>query len=339
MSRGGSRRGFVLIAALWILVALSAVGLQAALESQTRRRASANLVDETRARVAVQAAGEWVRSRLTAAVLGMEEQVRSESDPGMRGGWIEATRGTDLGYGPVDDPWWNPAGLLPPEVTFGDARVRIAVRDVGTALNLNEASEEMIRQFFSLGLEIDFALAEEITQAILDWRDEDDIPRVNGGEIDEYLDEGRPVLPANRGFSTVDELGYVRGVTPEILELARPHLTLVGTGDINVNSAPYEVLVAAPGMTPEAATTVIRMRESGRYPRELDDIEDAVSRGAERRLDRRERRFESRTDFVTSELEILIEGGVVGSPVQLRLQLVVARSRGGEPRIIWSATG
>lgn len=335
----GDRAGFVLIAALWILVALSAVGLQAALESQTRRRASANVVDETRARVAVRAAGEWARSRLTAVSLGMEEQVRSDAAPSVRGGWIEATRSTDLGLGPINDAWWNPRALLPPEIVMGDTRVRVAVRDVGTALNLNEATEEMLGQFFSLGLELDFALADEITQAILDWRDEDDIPRVNGGEIEAYLDDDRQVLPANRGFSTIDEVGYVIGMTSEILELARPHLTLVGSGDINVNSAPYEVLVAAPGMSREAALAVIQLRESGLYPTDEDDIEDILSRTAERRFDRRSREFRSRTDFLTTELEILLEGGVEGSPVQLRLQLVVSRNPSGEPRIIWSATG
>ncbi len=334
-----SRGGFVLIAALWILVALSAVGLQAALESQTRRRAAANLVDETRARVAVRAAGEWARSRLTAVSLGMEQQVRMDADPSVGGAWIQATRATDLGIGPLNDAWWNPSALLPPELRIGDTRIRFAVRDVGSALNLNEATEEMLGQFFSLGLELDFALADEITQAILDWRDEDDIPRVNGGEIDEYLDDGRPVLPPNRGFATIDELGYVMGVTPEILELARPHLTLVGTGDINVNSAPYEVLVSAPGMTREAALAVIQLRESGYYPTDEDDIENVVSRTAERRLERRAREFRNRTDFLTTELELLIEGGVEGSPVQLRLQLVVSRNPSGEPRIIWSATG
>lgn len=333
------RGGYILMAALWILVALSAVGLDAALESRTRRQAAANVVDETRARAAVHAAGEWTRSRLTAVGLGMEEQVRTDAADDVRGGWITATRENEIGLGPINDAWWNPSALLPPELVLGDARVRIAVRDVGTALNLNEASEEMLSQFFSFGLELDFALADEITQAILDWRDDDDIPRVNGGEIDEYLDAGMPVVPPNRGFASIDELGYVLGVTPEILELARPFLTLVGTGDINMNSAPYEVIVAAPGMSPEAAEVVLAARSAQEYFRRFEDLERRVGGSTERRLDRRERQFDARTDFLTSELEILIEGGVEGSPVQMRLHLVVARVPGGEPRIIWRATG
>jgi len=333
-----NRRGFALIAALWILVALSAVGLDAALRSQTRRHAASNVLDDARARAAVHAAGEWTRSRLTAVSLGSEEQVRADAGGGLASSGIGSSRLTDLGPGPANDFWWNPQALFPGEITLGESQLRIAVRDVGTALNLNEASEEMIRQFFANGLELDVALASEITQAILDWRDEDEIPRVNGGEIDAYLKAGLPAVPANRGFSTVDELGYVLGMTPEILERARPHLTLVGTGDININSAPYEVLVAAPGMSPEAAEAVLRMRESGQYPRRRQDIERVVSRGAERLLDRNDRDFNNRTDFLTTELEILIEGGVVGSPMAVRMQMVVTRTS-GEPRVIWRAVG
>jgi len=301
--------------------------------------AAANVVDETRARVAVHAAGEWVRSRLTAVGLGMEAEVRTEAAPDVSGGWITATRVNEMGVGPLNDAWWNPSTLVPPELAIGGTLVRIAIRDVGTTLNLNEATEEMLEQFFSMGLEIDFALAEQITQAILDWRDEDDIPRVNGGEIEEYLDAGMPVVPPNRGFATIDELGYVLGVTPEILAQARPFLTLVGTGDINVNSAPYEVLVSAPGMSPEAAYAVLQLRESGGYPTRFEDLERVLSGSTERRLDRRERQFEQRTDFLTSELELLVEGGMPGSPVQMRLHLVVARVPSGEPRVIWRATG
>ena len=45
-----SEGGFALIAVLWLLVALSAIGVQAALETRTERLAAANLLDQTRSR-------------------------------------------------------------------------------------------------------------------------------------------------------------------------------------------------------------------------------------------------------------------------------------------------
>ena len=75
----GGRDGFALVAALWLLVALGAVGLQTALASQARRQAAANLLDEVRARAAVVAGTEYARSRLTAAMLGQAEELRAEA--------------------------------------------------------------------------------------------------------------------------------------------------------------------------------------------------------------------------------------------------------------------
>ena len=73
----GRRDGFALVAALWLLVALGAVGLQTALASRARRQATANLLDEVRARNAVMAGTEYARSRLTAAMLGRAEELLS----------------------------------------------------------------------------------------------------------------------------------------------------------------------------------------------------------------------------------------------------------------------
>ena len=77
----GRREGFVLIAVLWLLVALGAVALDAALRSRARNLTAANFVDEARARGAAQAGVEYARSRLTAAVRDREEELR-----GRRGG-------------------------------------------------------------------------------------------------------------------------------------------------------------------------------------------------------------------------------------------------------------
>ena len=82
---------------------------------------------------------------------------------------------------PLEDPWREPQDLMVPEMAFGDARYALLLRDVGAALNLNEATEEMLRQFFTQGLDLDYAEADQMAQAILDWRDEDEIPQNQWG--------------------------------------------------------------------------------------------------------------------------------------------------------------
>ena len=85
------RSGFALVATLWLLIALGAVGLDAALRSRTRRQAAANVLDGARARAAALAGSEYARSMLTApagpgrgATLGGNGKCPLEPEPSDR---------------------------------------------------------------------------------------------------------------------------------------------------------------------------------------------------------------------------------------------------------------
>jgi len=333
------REGFALVAALWLLVALSSVGLQTALASRARRQAAGNLLDEVRARAAVVAGTEYARSRLTAAMLGRAEELRSEAMDAARGSRQQrrvaqsSVRSLFRRANPLEDPWREPQGLVVPELSFGDARFALLLRDVGAALNLNEATEEMLRQFFAQGMEIDYAEADELAQAILDWRDEDEIPRINGGEREEYLEEEALVLPPNRDFVEIDELRHVRGMTPELYVKAAPHLTLIGDGDINLNSAPEPVLLAVPGLNPAVVTEILRLRESGYLPRGDRELA-ALLPNLAGAIENMGREFGRRTTYTTDQVEILAQGWVDGGVVQVTSRVVVTRGN-TEASIVW----
>lgn len=338
------RGGFVLVAALWLLVALAAVGLDASLRSRERTRAAANVLDETRARAAATAGTEYARSRLTAALLGEADELRSQamerarSARQRRRASRESLQRLFRSADPFEDPWRDPGELVDPEMAFGDARYTLRLRDVGAALDLNQADEDMLRQFFALGLRIDYADADRLAQAILDFRDEDDIPRVNGGEREQYLDAGLPVLPANRDFAELDELRHVMGMTEEIFRRALPHLTLIGSGDVNINAAPEPVLLALPGMTEAAATEILRLREAGELPRSERELRALLPAGAWAPIEAREREFGRATTFTTEAVEILSEGRVEGGPIRVRAHVVVTRSSTGAV-VVWRKVG
>ena len=329
------REGFALVAALWLMVALGSVGLQTALASKARRQAAANLLDEVRARAAVLAGTEYARSRLTAAMLGRAEELRSEALASARNSRsrrnVERSSVSRLfrSGNPLEDPWREPQDLMVPEMAFGDARYALLLRDVGSALNLNEASEEMLRLFFSQGLGVDYAEADELAQAILDWRDEDEIPRLNGGEREEYLEDEALVLPPNRDFVEIDELRHVRGMTPELYVMAAPHLTLLGDGEINLNSAPEPVLLAVPGMDPAAATALIQLRDSGYLPRSDRDLYSMLPGALGAIMEAQGRAFTNRTTYTTDRVEILAQGWVEGGVVQVTSRVVVRRGNTG----------
>lgn len=323
------RRGFVLIAALWLLVALGAVGLDAALRSKERRLPAANLLDEARARQAAIAGGEFARSRLTAAVMMRETEMRARTQRtggGAQQARIAATR--ILASGQADNPWLEPQQLVNDIVSWGELRFTIDVYDTGSLIHINIVPEDLLLRFFTQGLRIDYVTASRLVQAILDWRDEDDFPRVGGAERDEYIAAGAAVLPANNPFRNVEELRYVMGMTPELYDRIRPFVTVIGSGRISVNAAPVEVLAALPGMTHGHALTLVRARNAGRYPANQAELR-AITGMPPARSTAETQEFNRRVTYATNEVAIVSEGHVEGSPVRRTATLVAARSSTG----------
>ena len=108
-----------------------------------------------------------------------------------------------------------------------------------------------------------------IVDSILDWKDADDLHRLNGAETDYYKTLSNPYKAADKDFETLEELIMVRGVTPGILYGTAEtkgiisFLTAYGKTDrINVNAAPREVLAALPGMDAAALDRIIEFRAS-----------------------------------------------------------------------------
>ncbi|HTZ18069.1 MAG TPA: general secretion pathway protein GspK [Dissulfurispiraceae bacterium] len=111
--------------------------------------------------------------------------------------------------------------------------------------------------------------ADVIVDSIEDWRDADDLTRLNGAESDYYMSLPVPYKAKNADFDSIEELLLVRGITPELLYgtgnksgLADFITVYSGNGTINVNAAPKEVLMAIPGMTPELAGAVLDFRKT-----------------------------------------------------------------------------
>lgn len=341
------RKGFVLMAALWLLVALSAVGLDAALRHRARRLAAANLLDVTRMRAAASAGTEYARSRLTSAMLGRADELRAEasraaqtqnrgsngraggggSAGGASGGAASGMSRLFRSADPGADPWRDPSGLVPTQLDWNGVTTILVLRDPNAALNINGASADMLQQFFSLGLHLDYALANKLTAAIMDWRDDDNLTQVNGGERDEYIKDGSAVLPANHQFSNIDELRFVKGMTDELFAVARPFLCIRTNGStINVNAAPEQVLVALPGMTPEGATAVLRQRRAGVYPRSSEEFLSILPSSTARLIQQMGTRGML---FSTDQVQVIAETSIPGNPVHATSEIVVERALNG----------
>ena len=152
----------------------------------------------------------------------------------------------DNQYDTLDEIWSRAA--LP--ITLGDGEVSVTIEDEERKIDLNRLmlanriapDEKRLAVFQRLldTLGIDRAVAD----AVVDWLDNDENPRVGGAESPYYLALPNPYQAKNDLFDTIGELRLVRGVTSEVFEKLRPFVTVSSSGLVNINTAPKEVLMS-----------------------------------------------------------------------------------------------
>lgn len=128
---------------------------------------------------------------------------------------------------------WKTDGT-PYPVSLGTGRLMIRVLDEEGKLDMNTASDAALRELF-LQVTGDEGLAQRLSDAIVDWRDPDDLKRPSGAERSEYEAMGK-TGPRNRPFQVADELMEVLGFAPAVYQRIEPLIT-VYTGRDGINPA------------------------------------------------------------------------------------------------------
>jgi general secretion pathway protein K len=153
---------------------------------------------------------------------------------------------------------------------FDEGGYDVVVTDEERKININYASRDVIRGLLT-GIGLHSLQADSIADAIVDWRDADDLPLLNGAESSYYRSLPTPYSSKNAQFHAVEELLLVRGITPRILygEEGRPALadriTVHGRGKVNLNTADRYVIDALPGVDEQTAFFIEQGRESIDY--------------------------------------------------------------------------
>jgi general secretion pathway protein K len=152
---------------------------------------------------------------------------------------------------------------------------------------------------------------DSLVDALLDWRDPDTIPRPFGEESSR-----------NRNGPLADlwELRSVRGFTATVVTSLAPFLTTRGTGVINVNAAPREVLLALPGITEEAVQLLVKRRGTSPIPN-ADALAGLLSPGSRAVLLASYPEFVRAAVFSAPQLVALVAGGVRGTSLVARMTL------------------
>ncbi len=194
-----------------------------------------------------------------------------------------------------------------------EAWCELRVEDPSAALNLNLAPESALRSFLA---------DDSLTDALLDWRDKDDLARVAGAESDWYRQHRRPT-PRNGPLVSLRELALVRGF--ENLDSARlaETLTVRGRGQVNLNRAAPAVLRAVLDVPEELARLIRERNQRGLPVENLDHLIGLASPSLRPVLAARYKELIQSVSFAPSELVVIATAGVGESPLRATGTLTV----------------
>jgi general secretion pathway protein K len=244
-----ARRGFALLAVLWVLVGVTALGLLLMRTARDEVGAIRNRVARTRA--------AWLAE-------GCAERVRAVVDDAM----TEMRR--------VDSAWQ----ALDSMVAASPMRIGCDVTLVpaGLTLDVNAIDGNTLRRLLIAAGTSD-AVADSVADALIDWRDVDDDALPFGAERAWYANASRHP-PRNGPLTSPVELALVRG-TEEVPNIQS--LLGVRSERVLLTHAPPAVLAALPGMTAEAVARIRQLR-SGGHRVNLQELGAVLSMDARRQL-------------------------------------------------------
>lgn len=262
--------GVALIMVLWVIAILSVVVLEFSFAMRTEVHITTNSKEELQcyamAEGGVQRAIGELTYKLDPRIQQMRRTLKPEETPPEQKEWIPDGR----------------AYALPFEL--GTCEIRI-MSEAGK-VNINAVSESTLRKIIGqLGLEEE--TRDIIVDSILDWRDTNDFYRVNGAENEYYQSLKDPYDCKNGNLDSIEELLFVRGVTPELFygrngtnagegeSVDRIGLkdlfTIYSFGEqVDINSATPFVLNAVLGIPKEVSQLVVEAREEKGFENQQD---------------------------------------------------------------------
>jgi general secretion pathway protein K len=223
------QRGIALILVLWVLTLLTIIAGSFAVGSRTETVMTGNSLAFSRA--------------------------QALADAGVHRAIYELLKqGSDAQHGKGDRRAY--------QFSMDGAEIHVVILDEAAKIDLNTATDTLLQGLLqSGGIEGDQAAI--LLEAILDWRDEDDLPRTNGAEIENYRLAGLNYEPSNGPFGTVEELRLVLGMTPELYSRISGALTVHSRlPGINSAIAEQDVLLAIPGASQPAVEEYLALRQA-----------------------------------------------------------------------------
>ncbi len=176
---------------LWAVVLLSALTTSFSASTRNEMNLARNAVENARAEALADA--------------GLHRVILTLLDPTQAG----SIRADDTPYS------WS----------FGDGEVKFAVQNEEGKIDLNQASEALLRALFQAA-GADEAEAGALAAAVIDFRDADGNAEAGGAEDFDYRSAGLAFEAKDASFEHVGELAQVFGMTPAMLRRVTPAITI-----------------------------------------------------------------------------------------------------------------
>ena len=152
----------------------------------------------------------------------------------------------------IDGSLWGPAQGWSDPLDFADytppegLTVSVSIQDESGRFGINNADFDFLRIVFT-EMGFNASEAEELSDYLIDWIDEDDLSRLNGFDGEDYARLNPPYLPANGPIQSWDELELIPAFKerfwdedgrplPELATLKQT-FSLYNDGPVNINAA------------------------------------------------------------------------------------------------------
>lgn len=220
------QRGAALVVAMLIVLLVVSLSVSVSGDFMLMFRRVENQIHSQQAQALLMGA-EGLGRQAVVKDIGTEIDHRSE-------GWLEQLIVFPHDYGVL-------------EGTMSDLQGRINLNNLKNEDQAiyNADQERFIRLLQVLELKVPIGQAEavELANGIFDWLDANDEERSPGGaESLFYGDAELAGRAGNKLMASVSELRWVKGMTLELYEALLPHITVWGSGVININTATDKVL-------------------------------------------------------------------------------------------------
>jgi general secretion pathway protein K len=333
-----SKKGSILILALWTLFFLSALAVAVGAYVDSGLRLAGWFKKQTIACYAARAGADRALMEVIADTNGWD---------GLTESWAcndEAFKNAKLGDGVFSI---THTVKMPDSSTI----TNYGLIDEESRINVSKASAGLLASLMAVVGGADSASASQIAAAIIGWREKSDNVLTAGADNNYYGKLAEPIKCHNGAFQEIHELLLVKGVSSALFAKIEPYVTIYGTGKVNVNTAGAVVLrvLAVSSRADDSATgslidKIIRFRESNNVLKaatladvikqlELQSAEVNVLKSMMPMIDLRSTCFRGTSEGRSGDVQVSTPNAKVLSVEVCRIEFVF--DRGNRMKVYW----